>query len=164
MRKIALCAVLSLLVASVTFAEGISITFDSDDSRTSLGPRHEVRDARTAITTRDGAVTLLLLKDTIALQLSDTKMADVHPSKPEPGFLEELIVAGVRLAVGKSIEYPLSGVRTVEYRDGSLHVVSTDGKPIFNEVKVDQHEVFSGFAKADAIRVVNAWRAAVTAH
>src|SRR5687767_9452440 len=78
MKTLAMCAlVLSLAVSAVAGEkkDGISISFDSDDSRTRLASRYDVRDARVAVTTRSGSAVLLVTSDVVAVQLSDDALA-----------------------------------------------------------------------------------------
>src|SRR6188474_1125191 len=132
MKKIPLYLLALLLWGGMAAAQdGISISLSSNDPRAEMGPRYDARDARVAIRTRDRSTMLLLLDDTIAVQLSDTTLAKIESDKKkDAGFFEELVLAGVRLAVGKSVEYPISGIRSVEYRDGVLRIVNDQNKPV----------------------------------
>lgn len=162
MKTFLICVLALSLSSGTAFAGDISISLSMDDSRTEMGPRHAVRDARTAITSRDGSTVLLLLDDVVAVQLSDAALArlEERKDKKEPGFFEELLTAGVKLAVGKSVEYPIAGIRTVDYRDGALHLTTDRNEPVFKEVKVNGADVLKSFAPADAARFVKAFRAA----
>ncbi len=163
MKTIATCA-LALLLASGTAQakDGISISFNSDDSRTELGSRHDARDARLAITTRDGSAMLLLTDDVVAMQLTDAALARMQSEekKKDANFLEELLVAGVKLAIGKAIEYPIASIHNLDYRDGALRVIGADDKPVFTNVKVNGTDVLRDFSRADVMRFANALRAA----
>jgi len=153
MKTLATCALVLFLSGGVALAgDGISISLNSEDSRTELGPRHDVRDARMAITSRDGSAVLLLLDDVVAMQLTDRALARMESEKKEMNFLEELLVAGVKLAVGKSVEYPIASIRTFEYRDGALRVIGADNKPVFTEIKVNGTDVLRDFSRADVVR------------
>jgi hypothetical protein len=162
MKTLATSALALLLLASVASAgdkkDGLSISFDSDDSRTHLAPRHVARDARLAVTTRNGAAVLLLTKDVVAVQLSDAALAKVE-TKNDAGFLEELVVSGVRLAVAKAVEYPVANIRSAEIRDGVLTLINDQGKPVFDNVKVNGANVTRDLSAADAAKFVNAFRA-----
>lgn len=165
MKTLATCALVLLLSSGTALADdGISISFDSEDSRTELGPRHSPRESQIAITTRDRSAVLLLVDDVVAIQLSDDTLArlDAEKKKAEKdgNFLEELIVTGVRMAVGKSIEYPVASVRSIDYADGALRLIGTDRKPVFTNVRVNGTDVMRNFARADVIRFANAVRAA----
>jgi hypothetical protein len=163
MKTIATCALALLLAGGTAQAkDGISISFNSDDSRTELGPRHDVRDARLAITSHDGSAMFLLTDDVVAMQLTDAALARMQSEekKKESNFLEELLVAGVKLAVGKSIEYPIANIRSVDYRDGALRLIGTDDKPVFTNVKVNGTDVLRDFSRADVMRFANALRTA----
>jgi hypothetical protein len=154
----ALALFLFASAASAAEKQGISISFDSDDTRTHLAPRHSARDARLALTTRGGAAVLLLTNDVIAVQLSDTALDQVE-TKSDANFLEELLVVGVRLAVSKSVEYPVANIRSAELRDGVLVLTNDQGKPVFQEILVNGKNVTRDLSTADAVRFVNAFRA-----
>jgi hypothetical protein len=157
MKMLAPCALALVLATTSASAGGISITVDSTNGRTEVGARHETREARLAITTRDGSTMLLLLDDTIAVQLTDRALRDVEPKK-DAGFLEELLAAGVKVAVGKSVEYPLAHIRSVAVKNGLLEILGDDGKRVFNEVKVNGTDVFRNFSATDAARFAAAVR------
>ena len=163
MKTIAACALLVLLPctavsASDTKKPGVTLSFNSDDSRTKLAPRHTASDSRIAITSRSGSTVLLMTNDVVAIQLSDATIDKIR-SSGEEGFLEELIVSGVRFAMRKAVEFPLAGVKSIEVRDGMLHVTSDQNKPVFDNVKVNGSDVFRDFSPADATRFANAFRA-----
>lgn len=161
MKTLAMCALALLLTGSTVAAADLSISINSDDPKTVVASRHDADDARLAITTRDGNTVLMLVNDAIAVQLSDRAMKkmDDKKSAKETNFLEDLLVAGVKLALGKSVEYPLVHLRNVEYRDGALRFTNDQNKPVFSEMKVNGTEVLRDFTAADATRFVNAWRA-----
>ena len=164
MKPLTACALALLLPASAMFAAtakkpGVTISFSSDDSRTHFGPRHSPGDARLAITSRDGSTMLLLLNDSVAVQLTDLALKDTD-TKKETTFLEDLLVSAVRLTVGKSVEYPIANIRVADVSNGELRLLTDKDKPVFSELKVNGTEVFRDFTAADAARFVNALRAA----
>ena len=163
MKTLTTCALVLLMSTAVAFGGekkdgSISISFDSDDARTRLAPRHAVRDARVAVRTRNGAAVLLLTGDVVAVQLSDSALAAVK-TDGDANVLEEMLVAGVRAAVRKSVEYPIADIRSAEIRNGNLVLTNDDGKPVFDEIKVNGSNVTRDISAADAARFVNAFRA-----
>ena len=158
--------VLALLLASSALAadknSSISVSFNSDDSRTPVGPRRSARDSRMTITSRDGSVEMMLLNDVVAVQLTD-RVLDKVTTKEDAGFLEELIVGGVQIALRKAVEYPIANIRTAEVRDGALVLINDRNQPVFKEIKVNGTDVLKDFAPADALRFVNAFSAAKSA-
>ncbi|HYC60557.1 MAG TPA: hypothetical protein VEK79_13410 [Thermoanaerobaculia bacterium] len=159
MKKTPLFALALVLWGGVASADGISISLSSEDSRTTMGPRRNVRDARLAIQTRDRSTVLLLTDSVIAIQLTDATLAKMEPEDDKTGFLEELLAAGVRVAIGKSVEVPIASIRSIDYRDGALHIVSDQNKPVFTNVKVNGTDVLRDFSRADAERFMKAFRA-----
>lgn len=163
MTRLTLCTLALLLTATLSHADdrkdGISISFSSEDSRTELGPRRNVRDARVAITTRDGSVSLLLMNDVVAVQLTDRALANVS-TKDDASFLEEMLASGVRVAMRKAVEYPIASIRSVTVRDGALVFTNDQNQPVFTEIKVNGREVLRDFTLADATRFVKAFAAA----
>src|SRR5690349_18957882 len=119
MKKLLVVAVLLIATAALASDDkkGISISFNSSDSRTHLGPRLDARQARLAITNHDGSVSLLLMNDVVAVQLTDRVLAKVS-AKDDAGFLEELFVGGVQTALRKAVEYPISAISSADIRDG----------------------------------------------
>jgi hypothetical protein len=161
MKKLALSALVLLAAAHTAVAGDISIGLSSNDSRVELASRRNPRNAQLAITSRDGSTVLMLTKDVVAMQLSDAALAklEAEEKKEDLNFLEELILAGVQLAVGKSMEYPLANMKA-DYRNGALFFANEKNEPIFTEVKVNGVEILKNFSAADASRFVAAVRAA----
>lgn len=154
---------LALLLATAAFAgekqQDLSLTLHTgNDSHARLTARQETRDARLVITTRHRAAVLMLLNDTVAVQLSDSAMSEMK-AKDDANFLEELLVSGVRLALGKAVEYPIAHIRSVEVRDGVLVLTSDEGKPVFDEIRINGENVTHDIAPADAARFASAFRA-----
>jgi hypothetical protein len=103
----------------------------------------------------------MLTKGVVAMQLSDAAIARLEDEKKkeETNFLEELLLAGVQTALGKSLEYPVDDLKA-DYRNGALQFTNEDDEPIFTKVKVNGVDVLRNFSSADATRFVNAVRAA----
>jgi hypothetical protein len=161
MKRIAACALALLLSAPIASAGGLSISFNSDDSHVDFGSRRNPRAAQVAITSRDGSTVLMLAKDVVALQLSDAAIAklEAEKKKEDTSFLEELVLAGVQAALGKSLEYPIDEMKA-DYRNGALQFTNDENEAIFTNVKVNGVDVLRNFSSADATRFVNAVRAA----
>jgi hypothetical protein len=162
MKTLAAGALVFLLSATAVLAAGrkqnLNVSFDSDDARTKLAERHTPREARLVVPTRSGAAVLMLLNDVVAVQLSDASIALVKADE-DANFLEEWIVAGVKLAMKKSVQYPIANIRTADVRDGVLVLTNDEGKPVFSEIKVNGGNVTHDLAPADAARFVAAFRA-----
>ena len=151
-----------MLFATAAFAaeknDEVSVSFSSDDPRVRLASRHVAGDARMAVPTRNGAAVVLLTRDVVAVQLSDAAVAKIE-TKKDAGFFEEMVVAGVRMAVSKAVEYPVAHIRSAEIRDGALVLTSDQGKPVFDEIKVNGEIVTRSIAIGDAAKFVKAFRA-----
>jgi len=165
MKALTSCALALLLCSStaVLAAEkekgGISITFNSDDARTHMGPRHNAHDARAAVTTRHNNAMLLLMHDDVAVQLTDSALAKMN-AKEESSFLQDLLASTVKLAAGKSVEFPIANIKSAEVRDGVLVLTSDQGKPVFDNVKVNGDDLTRDLSPADAAKFVEAFRKA----
>src|SRR5438477_22798 len=101
MKRITLFALALLLFCSTLAStddgkRGVSISFNSDDPNTVVGPRRNAREAKLAITTKDGSTALLLMNDVVAVQLSNKTIANVKP-KDDDSILEELVASGVQV-------------------------------------------------------------------
>jgi hypothetical protein len=163
MKTLAMSSLVLLLSTAVAFAgdtkkPGLSISFNSDDSRTRVGARHTAREARVAVETRSGGATLLLLNDAVAVQLSDTALGALEPNA-DTSVIEEMLAAGVGVIVRKSVEYPLAHIRSAEIRNGILVLTNDEGKAVFSDIKVNGSNVTRDFSPADAARFVSAFRA-----
>jgi hypothetical protein len=105
MKTLAAFALLLVLSTPAVAKEGISISLNSDDSRTELGPRRDVRDARAAISTKDGSVVLMLIDDVVAMQLTDATLdrmeSETKKKNKDTNFFEELVLAGVHRDPGE---------------------------------------------------------------
>jgi hypothetical protein len=163
MKTLSACALVLLLLANAVSAsekkkEGISVSFSSEDSRTRLAPRRIAREARLAVTTRNGAAVLMLTNDVVAVQLSNDALAGLEQNE-DANFLEELLASGVKLAVGKSVEYPVANIRSAEVRNGVLVLTNDDGQPVFDNIKVNGANVARDLSAADAAKFAEAFRA-----
>jgi len=162
MKTLTSVALVLLFSATAVFAaekkQNFTVSFDSDDPRTTLAARHTAREARLSVGTRDGAAVLMLLNHAVAVQLSDATLATVKP-KEDANFFEELVVSTVGVAVRKSVEYPIANIRSAEVRNGVLVLTSDEGKPVLGNVKVNGNVVTHDLSPDDAARFVNAFRA-----
>lgn len=138
------------------------------DSPARLAERHDPRRARIAITTTDQVASFVLTPRVVALQLTDRGLRDVRREidrdiADEKGFVARLIANTVRNTVtsflDRSIEYPVSELRDVQYRDGRLVFVTEDGERIFQDVEINDTDVAAGFRPADARAFVREFRA-----
>jgi ATP-dependent protease ClpP protease subunit len=104
-------------------------------------------------------VELLLLNDAVAMQLTDRALAPTE-KEDESGLLEAIVGSAVRTAIRKPVDCPMANLQSIEIRDGALVLTNDRNQPVFTEVKVNGTDVLRGFAIADAMRFVNAFRVA----
>ncbi|HEX8274313.1 MAG TPA: hypothetical protein VF615_16875 [Longimicrobiaceae bacterium] len=159
-----LLAVPARAVSAQIHGTRVTVSADSDDdSPGRLGQRRDPRGARSAIATRDGKVALLLTRDEVVMQLTDRALRDIRREMAEDmdedddgeeGFLEGIVQAAVRRSVSsmlnRSVEYPVSDLRDVQYRGGRLLFTTRDGERVFENVNVNDTDVMESFSEADA--------------
>ncbi|HEX2187989.1 MAG TPA: hypothetical protein VHG51_03775 [Longimicrobiaceae bacterium] len=148
-------------------ATRVDVSHGSDDGPGRIGRRWDPRDARSAITTRDGMVMVLLTRDAVAMQLTDRGLRDVaremdEDVRDEDGLLAGVIAAAVRGSVRtmlkRSVEYPVSELGDVSYRGGRLVFTGEDGERVFDSVTVNDADVVESFSEADARAFVREFR------
>jgi hypothetical protein len=139
------------------------------DGPSRFGPRHDVRDARIAVTTQDGDATLLLTDEVVAVQLSDRKLHDIRrelrakedeeeDDNPLATAIKTVVFTSVRSVLAHSAECPLRDLRSVEYRDGRLVFLTRDDGHVFADMSVDDHDVMEGLSQRDAQEFVREFR------
>ena len=129
--------------------------------------RHDAEDARVAITTADGDVTLLLTRKVVALQLSDRTFHKVNrelrqkqeeADNPLAEAIQTVVIGGVRALLGHSAECPVREISDVTYRQGRLVFVTEDGGRLFEDVEVNDSNVMADFPQRDAREFVREFR------
>ena len=158
--------VLALLSASGAPARAadlipVHVTFTGVDAPARWAARHDSRDARMAITSREGDVTLLLTDEVVAIQFSDRCMHELRRKMREDEdrqdnavarALASAVLSGVRSLLDHSAECPVRALRAAAYEDGRLVFTATDGRHVLEGLIVDDHDVLAGFDEADAQR------------
>jgi len=164
--KLAVAALflLALLPAGPSLAHetrGVRLgRFDCDEPLR-LSARHDARDARIAITTEDGKVTMVLTERVVGFQLSDRTMRKLdrelrraRHDDDDDGVIGEVIksavIGSVRSALDHSAVYPVRELRDVRYEDGRLVFVARDGERLFERFEVDDDCVLEAFSPGDA--------------
>ena len=150
---------------------GTHIEINDDDHGSSParpGPRHDLRDARFAMTTTDDVASLLLTRRVVALQLTERALADIGREMDDDddgdgGFIGRLVASvvksSVRTVLRRSLEIPIDDVRSVDFRGGRLVITTEDGDRVFDEVEVNDTEVMERFSRRDAEEFVRQFRA-----
>ena len=157
--------VLALAVGGSAFAgsrDGCpSISLKScGDHPTRFADRVDPDDIRMAIRTEDGTADLILAGDVVALQFSDRTLRDIRRKLREKQDEDEdnalayaiksAVLSGVRSMLDHSVECPIRELRTVDYRNGRLILVTRDGDRIFENVEIDDQDVLECFSPRDA--------------
>lgn len=124
--------------------------------------RHDDGDARFAITTVDGKVTLLLTDGVVAMQLSNRTMRrldrEMHRARHEDDDDDGPLADAIRTAVIGTVqsvldhraECPLREIRDVRYERGRLVIVSRGGRRLFERIEVNDDDVLESFDPRDA--------------
>ncbi|MEP6620032.1 MAG: hypothetical protein ABJE47_11980 [bacterium] len=120
------------------------------------------------IFTRDSAVDLALIGDTISSGLSPTILAKIKKQTDSNAVLgngfgasiDKMVKGAVQSAIGTRASFPLSAIRDVKYENGRLEFAWT-GKPenIFSHANVDKHPLLESFSPEESQRFVDAVRA-----
>jgi len=142
---------------------------DHDRSPARPGPRHDLRDARFAVTTTDDVASLLLTRRVLALQLTERALGRIGDEMDEDddndgdgGFIGRLVASVVKSSVRgvlrRSLEIPIDDVRSVDYRGGRLVITTEEGDRVFDEVEVNDTEVMESFSRRDAEEFVRQFR------
>ena len=125
-----------------------------------MADRH-VGDTRFTINTTDDEVTLVLTDRVLAMQLSDhvlhkieRKFKAERDRDDEDGLLGHTIkvavLSGMSSLLDHSAEIPLDQVKSVDYRDGRLSIVTYDGKQLFSKTHLHDENVMTSFRERDA--------------
>ena len=143
--------------ARATEADGFQISCDPPVRWSS---RHDTREARMAITSREGEVDLILTDRVVAVQLSDRVMRKIRretrqelndeEDNPVAQAIKTVVLSGVRVLLNHSAECPVRDLDDVEYRNGRLVLTSEDGKRLFDNMEVNDDDLLASFSERDA--------------
>ncbi|TMQ69757.1 MAG: hypothetical protein E6K80_10660 [Candidatus Eisenbacteria bacterium] len=160
----------ALSVAALTVhvpAQATSLSVTGDHVHWS--GHHDPSDARLAITTQDGKVTMLLTNHEIAMQLSDRMVHKVrhelsHKRKleeqdnPVGGAIASAVIGTVSDLIDDSFSCCVREISDVSYVGGRLRLIDRYGKPVFDDADVCDTDVMASFAERDARRFVSEFR------
>lgn len=125
--------------------------------------RYDTRDARLAIDSEDGDVTLLITDRVVAFQLSDRTMRKVRrelrneqdeEDNPIARAVLAVVASSMRTLLNHSAECPVRELRDVQYHHGRLVFSAEDGDVVFGDLDLNDREVTESFSDADARRFV----------
>jgi hypothetical protein len=163
--RLLVVAVLALLAAPNTPARAHAAVCSHFHSSCCSPParwssRYNTHDARLAITTQNGDVTLVLTDDHVAMQLSDRVLRKVRRElrdKQDDGednvlaeTIKTVVISTVRALLDHSVECSVRDLRDVSYRQGRLVFTTEGGKQIFDSVDVSDQDVLESFSESDA--------------
>ena len=127
--------------------------------------RHQdVAAARSAITTEDGKVTMVLTDRVVALQLSDRTLhrvqRELHDKQEDAqdNVFAAVIVNVVTKTVGRLLDHSfacrLHDLSDVAYQNGRLVLTERNGRRLFEDAEVCQSDVLASFSPVDAMSFV----------
>ena len=154
-------------VARESSDRGIRIHCSDCDGPARWGDRHDTREARMAITTTDGDVTLLLTDDVVALQFSDRTWRRIGRELDDERdaddgalarALKNVVVTTVRSVLAHGAECPLVELRDARYVDGRLQLIGRSGDTVFEDFELDATDVMDSFWARDARAFVSEFR------
>lgn len=160
----AILATTALLVTPLP-SQALSVNCSGDHVR--WAEHHDPADARFAITTEDGKVTLLLTDREVAVQLSERmvhrvqrKLRDKADDQDNPLAMAivSAVTGSVRELIDDSFECRVRDLRDVSYEDGRLVFTSRNGKPVFEDTDLCDTDVMSSFSERDARDFVREFR------
>jgi hypothetical protein len=144
-----------------------AMTISCRDKYVRLREHQDLADARFAMDSRNGKVTLLLSDRVVAFQLSDRTVNKVRrelrdKKEEQDNWFAAAIVTAVAGTVSEfidsSVECRIRDLKDVRFQDGRLVFISRDGRQIFDDVDVDDSDVCSSFSDSDARRFVREFR------
>jgi hypothetical protein len=142
-----------------------------DDSYASVATDEPVQlgEGDVRITSRDGAVDLMLVGDRIIVGLSDSALEEIREQtdttalEGDGGFgasIERFVKAKVQTTLAKRFDYPVSDLRDVSYDRGRIVFEYEDGKKfnLLEGAKSDDQPVLAAFSEEDSRAFVKAVR------
>lgn len=140
-------------------AHAASLTCGCMGHGVSWSDRFDPADARLAITTEDGDVTLLLTDRDVAFQLSGPTLRRVHrelrdAQEEQDNWLASAIVTAVTGTVRELLDHSLvchvRDLREVSYEDGRLVFTGPNGRAVFGHARGCNSDVTQAFSERDA--------------
>jgi len=162
---IALLALLAWPAGPVPVARACDL-FD-DHGLTHFRAHQNPDDARIAITTRNGKVTLLLNDRYVAFQLSERTLHRVNrelrdaEEDQENAFASAIVTAvtaTVRGLIDHSVVCYVRDLRDVSYQDGRLEFRGRNGRLVFDDGEMGDTDVATAFSEHDAQNFIREFR------
>ena len=122
------------------------------------------------ISSRNGAIDLMLLGDRIVVGLSDSALAKVNAETDTSQLessggvgasIEKFVKSKVQSTLSKRLDYPVSDLRDARYEDGRIVFEYKDGArfELLEKAETDDDPFLASFSEADSERFVEAVRA-----
>ncbi len=139
--------------------------------------RHDLRDARFAITTEDGDACMLLTRSVVAVQLSDRAFHKIDRNLRDKDFdndadddgsiigsaIKHAVLGAVRDLLDHSAECRIRDIRDMSYERGRIVIVTDDGDRLFDGLDINDEDMLGSFSERDARAFVREFRRAKAA-
>src|SRR5262245_9768337 len=153
---LALTALLATMALAVSPPQSSAMSLSCSGDHVRWAEHHDLADARFAITTENGKVTLLITDRDVAIQLSDRMVHRVHrklhntteeQDNPLGMAIASAVIGTVQELIDDSFECRLRDLRDVSYEDGRLVFISRHGERVFDDTDVDDTDVMASFSE-----------------
>jgi hypothetical protein len=172
MRTVAIGILLFALAAEPAIPSGptaraTSLTCSGLGDCVHWSDRCDPGDARFAITTEDGEMTLLLTDRDVVIQLSNRTLHRVHRhlrdvEDEQDNWLASAIVTAVTGTVRELLDHSfvchVRDLRDVTYEDGHLVLIGRDGRRVFGNAHACDMDASRAFSDRDARNFVREFR------
>jgi hypothetical protein len=132
-------------------------TSETNDSTVRFVDRRAPDATGFAIVSTDGRRQLMLVGDAIALQLTDRGLERIGRSEESRAeqssfarFVEGMARGGLRVLLDRALEVDLVEVGQVRLSGDRIVIENREGKPLFDQMKIDGEEFLEGFSRRDA--------------
>jgi hypothetical protein len=130
------------------------------DKPVRLADRHDLDDARIAISNESRKVDLILTNRVVAMQLSDRVLRKIDRKRDavdDDGddhvlgrAIKTAVLNSVRSILSHSAEVDVRDIESAQYRDGEIILIARNGDRLFADSSVDDDDVMRSFSEDDA--------------
>jgi len=168
LRRLAIPALLAPLALGTGATPSGAMSLSLSDDHVRWSGHRDPADARFAITTEDGKVTLLLTDHVVAVQLSERMVHKVRRELRDKREDQEDNALGMAIAsavigtvehlIDDSFVCCVSDLRDVSYDHGRLRFTARNGESVFEDADVCDTDVMASFSERDARSFVREFR------